>query len=236
MQRAYYQLAKPGIVYGNAFTTLAAFLFASRWHFSLLLLAAVIVGMVLVIASACVFNNYLDRDIDQKMARTKNRPLVSGAVSLWGALGYAAVLSAAGFTLLYLCVNALTALVALAGFLIYVCLYTPLKRVSSTALYVGAVAGAMPMVAGYTAVVDKVDLTALALFAFMFVWQLPHFIAIAAYRFDEYAAAGVPLTLSCAPTPRRKRLARRIFFGSLWVLVAGSIFIALLPLLPYTQV
>jgi heme o synthase len=230
MLRDYYQLAKPGIVYGNLLTTLAAFLFASKWHFLTLPFLAVVLGMALVIASACVCNNYLDRDIDAKMARTKKRPLVSGAISPHAALAYAAALAIVGFTLLYICVNALTALVALAGFIIYVCVYTPLKPQSSVALYVGAVAGAAPVVAGYTAAAGKLDLTAFFLFAFLFIWQLPHFWAIAVYRYDEYAAAGVPLSVR-KPSNKKKRLARSVFFASLMVLVAFCLFIALLPLL-----
>src|ERR1700690_3354562 len=111
MLKKYYQLAKPGIVYGNVFTTIAAFLFASRWHFTLLLFAATVIGIALVIASACVFNNYRDRDIDRKMIRTKDRALVSGAISVKSALAYGAVLGCCGAVLLLVCVNILTAAV-----------------------------------------------------------------------------------------------------------------------------
>lgn len=230
MFKDYYQLTKPGIVYGNLLTTLAAFLFASKWEFSTGLFLATMVGMALVIASACVFNNYFDRSIDAKMSRTKARPLVAGAVSPRAAFWYAMALAFVGFALLYICVNILTALVALAGFIIYVCIYTPLKPLNSLALYVGAVAGAAPVVAGYTAVADKLDLTAFFLFAFLFLWQLPHFWAISVYRYDEYAAAGVPLSVR-KPSNKKKRLARSIFFASLIVLVLFCLFIALLPLL-----
>src|ERR1700677_2937261 len=98
--KAYYELAKPGIVYGNAFTTLAAFLFASRWHFSLSLLSGTLFGIALVVGSACVFNNYLDRAIDLKMSRTKERALVTGAIGTLGALLYGSVLGFLGSALL----------------------------------------------------------------------------------------------------------------------------------------
>jgi protoheme IX farnesyltransferase len=187
------------------------------------------IGVALVIASACVFNNYFDRDIDAKMTRTKDRPSVSGTVSPRAALIYGAVLGLAGFVLLYIYVNALTTYLILVGFFVYVFWYTPLKPCSASAVYVGAVAGAAPIVAGYTAVTDRIDWVALFLFLFLFVWQLPHFFAIAAYRYDEYAAAGVPLLVR-HPTARHKRLGRQIFFGSLVVLVVFCIVLALQPL------
>jgi protoheme IX farnesyltransferase len=98
MIKTYYRLTKPGIVYGNVFTTLAAYLFASRWHVVPLLFFATLIGLGLVIASACVFNNYLDRDIDRKMARTKDRTLVTGGVSPHNALAYGTLLGLIGFS------------------------------------------------------------------------------------------------------------------------------------------
>lgn len=231
MFKTYYQLAKPGIVYGNVFTALAAFLFASRWSFGWGLFIATMAGIGLVIASACVFNNYLDREMDKKMERTKTRALASGTISATAALAYASALGIVGFVLLFAFVNILTGAVALVGFIVYVCAYTPLKRRTSLALYVGAVAGAMPILAGYTAVTDRLDSTAVWLFVFLFLWQLPHFIAIAVYRFDEYGAAGVPLVVRKIPTEGRKRVARKLFLLSLIVLVAFCIALALWPLL-----
>lgn len=226
----YYQLIKPGIVYGNVITVLAAFLFASRWEFSAALFFATMIGMAFVVASACVFNNYFDRGIDSKMMRTKKRALAMGIISPCAALVYASALGIVGSVLLWFAVNPLTALVALLGWLIYVCAYTPLKPISPRALYVGAVAGAMPIVAGYTAVTDKLDLTVFLLFAFMFLWQLPHFIAIAMYRYDEYAAAGIPLVVG-KPTGKQKRIARLVFFFSLAVLLIFCVALSLLGLL-----
>jgi protoheme IX farnesyltransferase len=231
MLKAYYQLTKPGIVYGNVFTTLCAFLFTSRWMFSWQLFFATMIGVALVIASACVFNNYFDRDIDSKMTRTKSRPLVSGSISPRAALVYGVVLAVIGFVLLYIYVNVLTTLVILAGFVVYVFWYTPLKHHSGLAVYVGAIAGAMPIVAGYTAVTASLDLTALLLFTFLFIWQLPHFFAIAAYRYDEYATAGVPLLVK-HPTDKQKKLGRKVFLTSLIVLVFFCVVLAFWPLLP----
>jgi heme o synthase len=193
MIKTYYQLAKPGIVYGNTFTALAAFLFASGWHIYLPLFLAAIVGVALVIASACVFNNYLDRSIDRKMARTQNRALAAGTISTSSALVYASALGVIGFGLLGFFVNALTAFVALAGFIFYVWIYGAAKRTTSWSTVVGSVSGAMPITVGYTAVVGRLDLGALLLFLILVLWQMPHFYAIAIYRLDEYKAALLPV-------------------------------------------
>jgi len=193
MFKKYYALVKPGIVYGNAFTTFAAFLFASRWHFAPFLLIATLLGISFVIASACVFNNFLDRDIDRKMARTKDRALASGAIPVWSALLYGTVLGICGLVLLHFYVNNLTALIAFLGFVFYVIIYGWAKRASHWGTVVGSISGSVPIVVGYTAVTDKLDMTALILFLILALWQMPHFYAIAIYRFDEYAAAGIPV-------------------------------------------
>jgi protoheme IX farnesyltransferase len=193
MLKNYYDLTKPGIVYGNVFTTLAAFLFASRWHFGWGLFFATMIGIACVIASACVFNNYIDRDIDEKMQRTKDRALVSGAISSPSALRFGIILALLGFIFLLIFVNTLTAFAALIGFLVYVFAYTFSKRVTPWATEIGSIAGAMPIVVGYTAVTDRLDAAALILFLALAFWQMPHFYAIALFRREEYAAAGVPV-------------------------------------------
>lgn len=231
MVKEFYRLAKPGIVYGNIFVALAAFLYASRWQFAASNFFATMIGLELVIASACVFNNYLDRDIDKKMERTKTRALASGKISNQSAFIYATALGLVGISLLYFYVNVLTASIALIGFILYVCVYTPLKHRMSLAFYVGAVAGAVPPVVGYTAVTNHFDFTALFLFLFLFIWQIPHFLAIAIYRFDEYKSAGVPLLVKKQPTENQKKWGRKIFLASLVVLVASSILLAFVPLL-----
>jgi protoheme IX farnesyltransferase len=196
MIKDYYKLAKPGIVYGNVFTTIAAFLFACGAHysrFSLSLFLAAVFGIALVIASACVFNNYIDRDIDRKMKRTSNRALVTGKISVRNALTYGTVLGLLGLVLLLVCANLLTACIALFGFFSYVVLYGIAKRRSYWGALVGSIPGAVPIVVGYTAVANQLDVTALILFFVLVFWQMPHFYAIAIYRLDEYKEAGIPV-------------------------------------------
>lgn len=193
MWRAYYKLTKPGIVYGNLFTVLAGFLFASRLHIDPVLLISVLAGMALVIASACVFNNVIDRDIDATMERTKDRPLVTGQISVSDALAYALALGFYGTAILCLGTNVLTAGIALVGFICYVGLYTYAKRITRTHTLIGSIPGAVPILTGYVAYTNRIDAAGIILFFILILWQIPHFYAIALYRLDEYKAAGIPL-------------------------------------------
>jgi protoheme IX farnesyltransferase len=189
----YYNLTKPGIVYGNLLTALAGFLLACRWHINLSLLIATIFGIAFVIASACVCNNYIDRDIDSKMKRTKKRALVSGTIKGSNALIYAAVLGAVGFFLLAIRTNKITYLLGLIGFVDYVIVYTLSKRRFSQGTLLGSISGAIPPAAGYTAVIGHFNFEALILFLILVLWQMPHFYCIAIYRYEDYKIAGIPV-------------------------------------------
>jgi protoheme IX farnesyltransferase len=195
MFKKYYALTKPGIIYGNVLTTTAGFLLAAALadEYSLGVLLAVLAGTALVIASGCVFNNYIDRGIDAKMLRTQKRALVTHAVSGRQALLYASALGVLGFGILASLTNLTTVIIGLIGFLDYVVLYSYFKRHSVYGTLVGSISGATPIVAGYTAVAGTFDEAALALFLMMAVWQMPHFYAIAIYRGGDYAAAGLPV-------------------------------------------
>lgn len=224
--RTYYELAKPRMVYANVVVAAAAFIYASHGAASWTVGALALLGLGLVIASACTFNNYMDREMDAKMERTKCRALPSGKLSGTHALVMGALLLVAGVMLL--AATTLAALVvALAGWVTYVFLYTPLKPHSPHALFVGALAGAVPPVVGYAAVAGTLDSTALALFLFLFVWQLPHFVAISIYRGEEYAAADVPMYFTGTHTARQKKLARLVFYISLVVLLAWCVLLVL---------
>lgn len=195
MLKEYYRLTKPGIIYGNIVNTSAGFAFASvlAWAFDAWLLLAVLAGVALVIASGCVFNNYIDRGIDKHMVRTKRRALVKGRVSGRSALTYGALLGIAGFTVLALWTNWLTVLIGAIGYVDYIVLYGYAKRKSWLGTLVGSISGAMPPVAGYCAVTGHFDTAALLLFLILATWQMPHFYAIAMYRQKDYAAAGIPV-------------------------------------------
>lgn len=191
--RAYLQLTKPGIIRGNLMTALAGFLFASNGQISLRLLLATMAGIGLVIAGACIFNNLIDRDVDKKMQRTKVRGLVTGQVSVTWARLLGTVVTFGGFSLLWVYTNQLTVLLGGTAFVIYVGLYGLLKRRTPWATVVGSVAGALPITAGYTAVTGQLNTAAGILFACLFLWQMPHFYAIAIFRRDDYRSAGLPV-------------------------------------------
>lgn len=188
------QITKPGIIFGNVLSVAGGFFLASKGHIDFGLFLAAMIGTSLVVASGCVFNNCIDRDIDLKMERTRNRAMVQGLVSLKLALFYATLLGVAGLVLLYTKANPLSALFALIGFVIYVVLYSLyLKRKSVHGTLVGSLSGAMPPVIGYCAVSNSFDLAALTLLVMFSLWQMPHSYAIAIFRFNDYLAAKIPV-------------------------------------------
>ena len=193
MFKAYYQLTKPGIIYGNLITAAAGFLFACQWNIDFGLLLATLAGVTLVIASACVFNNYIDRDIDKLMSRTHERALATGKVPPRSALVYATTLGVIGFLALGLFVNIRVVLLGLIAIFVYVVLYGVTKRRSVHGTLVGSFAGAIPPVAGYVAVTNRFDTASLLLFIILVCWQMPHFYAIAIYRFNDYKNAKLPV-------------------------------------------
>lgn len=198
----------------NVMVAAATYVFASPEVFDWETFAIMASGLAFVIASACVFNNVADRKLDTHMERTKNRALATGKVSPLQGVVYAFALLVLGVALL-MQVHLLALVAAMVGFFVYVFLYTPLKPKSGYALYVGAVAGATPPLVGYAAAAHALDIYAWALFAILFLWQVPHFLAIARYRFDEYAAGGVPLLIKESPSGEARKKARKIFHYSL---------------------
>lgn len=190
----YIQLTKPGIVGGNAITVVAGFLLASKGQTDWFFLLTTLAGISFVVASGCVFNNYIDRDIDALMNRTKKRALVEGRISPRSALVYATALGFLGSSVLFFYTNFLTVSVALFGLFVYVVVYSMwLKRTSVHGTLVGSVAGAVPPVAGYLAVSNSIDLSAVILFLILVLWQMVHSYAIAIYRLEDYTNAKIPV-------------------------------------------
>lgn len=193
MLKKYYRLTKPGIIYGNLLSTVGAFFFASNGQNNLTILVSLIIGTSLIIGSACVFNNYIDRDIDSKMKRTKDRALVNGDIPDINALIFGGILAILGFLTLFILINPTTLLVGFTGFVWYVFIYTYSKRSTSLSTLIGTVSGATPPVAGYVAVTNRLDLASFILFMSLVFWQMPHFYAISIYRLKEYMQADIPL-------------------------------------------
>lgn len=191
--RAYYQLTKPGIIRGNAYAATAGFFLALDTQVYFMLYFYMIVGISMIIGSACVVNNYIDLEIDSKMKRTKKRALVTGSIDAKSALYFAGVIGVVGMMLIGLGANILTALIALTGFIFYVVVYAVAKRRTKYGTVVGSISGAIPPVVGYCAVSNRLDLGALLFFLILVVWQMPHFYAIAMYRIEDYKAARLPV-------------------------------------------
>lgn len=154
-----------------------------------------LLGTALIVAGANALNMWIERESDGRMERTRERPLAAGRISPSVGLGFGLALSLLAVPLLSLS-NFKVALLGVGAWFVYVAIYTPLKRFSAWALPVGAVAGAMPPLMGWTAATGGLDAGGLYLFAVLFFWQLPHFMAIALFRADEYAAAGLVVARS----------------------------------------
>jgi protoheme IX farnesyltransferase len=194
--KTYYSLTKPRVLYGNVITAVAGFLLAAGYfgRFDVGLFVATLVGMTLVIASACALNNVFDRDIDKVMKRTRDRAVASGKIAVANATIFSLVLGILGIAVLAIRTNWYVVGVGIFGFVVYVWLYGAFsKRRSIHGTLVGSISGAMPILAGYVAVADRFDSAALLVFLMLFFWQFPEFYSIAIYRRREYQAAGVPV-------------------------------------------
>lgn len=187
-------LTKPRLLRLNMFAALGGFWVASKWDLDYILMIWMLIGSTLTMASATVVNNYWDRELDQKMERTRNRTLPMGRMKPGAVLTYGLVMGAAGIAVLFLLVHPITGLLGLLGWFVYIVIYTMwLKRSSTWSTSIGGISGAMPPVIGYCAVTGEVDAGAWILFALLFLWQPAHFWSLAIRRVEEYREAGFPL-------------------------------------------
>jgi heme o synthase len=192
--RTYIALTKPRIIELLLVTTVPTMVLAQRGIPSVWLMVATVVGGTLAAGGANVINQYIDRDIDDVMRRTRHRPLPAQAVTPPRALAFGIGLSIFSFAWLTLTVNLLAALLAASAIAFYVFVYTLwLKRSSPQNIVIGGAAGCVPVLVGWAAVTGTVDVPALVLFAIVFYWTPPHFWALALRFKGDYAAAGVPM-------------------------------------------
>ena len=192
--RDYFEITKPNVVYLIVFTAIVGTLLASPGWPPLGPLVWGNLGIALAAACAAAVNHVLDQSIDEKMARTRNRPLPKGRITTARALTFAGVLGAASMLILWLLVNPLTAVLTFFSLIGYAVIYTAwLKRATSQNIVIGGAAGAAPPVLGWAAVTNSIDPNALLLFLIIFVWTPPHFWALAIARKDDYARAGIPM-------------------------------------------
>ncbi len=198
--RQYYELTKPGISQMVAMTTLTGYYLAiptdlmsyitssGAWLHAV----STLVGTLAISSGSCVVNHIMERDVDARMKRTASRPIPAGIISTTQATVFASVLTIVGAALLAT-TNMLTFALAIATWLFYVLVYTPMKQRSSLAVIIGGIPGALPFAGGWTAVRGTMDPMAIALFAILFFWQLPHFYALSWMYRNDYRAGGVVL-------------------------------------------
>ena len=191
---SYVALTKPRIIVLLLITAFAAMLVAANGVVSPWIIVFTLAGGAASAGAANAINQVLDRDIDAVMARTRRRPIPSGAVAPPFALAFAILLGATAFVELAVLVNLTSAVLALAALFFYVFIYTVwLKRSTPQNIVIGGAAGAMPPLVGWAAATGRVELPALILFLIIFLWTPPHFWALALYRRDDYARAHVPM-------------------------------------------
>jgi protoheme IX farnesyltransferase len=184
-------LVKFGIVFGNLIPVIAGFVLARGE--SVILLLHVILWTSLVISSGCVINNYIDRDIDPIMERTKNRVLAKGEIPANVALVFGVLLGIVGLFGAYIFLNILAFTLLAFGLFSYVVLYTILaKRNSMYGVHIGSISGAMPPLIGFVSVSGSIELSGLLFFFMLVVWQMPHSFAIEIFRFNDYKNAKIP--------------------------------------------
>lgn len=198
--KAYYELTKPGITKMVVMSASAGYYLAIpesvTSYFSsaqnIFFAALAVFGTTLVSSGSCALNHYIERDVDTSMKRTQRRPIPSGKILPAEALIFGVFLSTLGLLMLAF-VNIPTLVLAAITLVSYIAVYTPLKRVSSLSTLVGAVPGALPAMGGWVAVTATLDVQSWILFLILFLWQIPHFLALSWMYRDDYAAGGFPM-------------------------------------------
>jgi protoheme IX farnesyltransferase len=190
---AYVELTKPRIAFMLVLTSAAGFYLGSFEGFNFTLFANAMIGIGLLAFGVATLNQYIERQTDALMDRTARRPLPSKIVSPIEALVFGIVQCAVAELYLLFLVNGLTAALGLVVIVGYVLLYTPLKTRTSASTAIGALPGAMPPLMGWTSAADSINLGAWTLFALLFLWQFPHFLAIASMYKEQYAKAGIKM-------------------------------------------
>jgi protoheme IX farnesyltransferase len=224
MIKNYFFVAKPGIIFGNLISAAGGFFLASKGQVDIPVLLLTIIGISLVVASGCVFNNCIDRKIDRKMRRTCDRVLAKGLMSPGVAVFYASLLVIVGTMLLWTIANMLSVAIVLVGFTIYVCVYSMYaKRCSTYGMLIGSLAGAAPPLAGYCAISNRFDVGALILLSIFVLWQMPHAYAIAIFRFNDYAAAAIPVL----PVKEGILIAKKHIIGYILAFMAAVLMLTL---------
>lgn len=225
--RDYYTLTKPEVNLLILMTTSAGYYLAARGPLRIAGLLNTLLGTLLVASGTATLNQWMERVWDGKMRRTASRPLPSGRLTSREAFGFGVALSVAGGLYLLLTVNALAALLAVSTLLSYLLVYTPLKRKTPLCTLLGAFPGAMPTLIGWAGASAAIDRQAWLLFAILFLWQFPHFLAIALMYRDDYSRAGYHMLPAFDRDARFTRIeivafTLMLIFTTMLTLVGGS--------------
>lgn len=209
--RAYYELTKPGIAFFVMLTAGVSYWVGARGAIAAIPLIHTLLGTVVATAGALALNQYIEREVDSRMKRTRNRPLPSKRLRPAEGLIFGLLLVAGGCAHLWATVGLLPAALTLASAGAYNLVYTPLKSRSYVATFAGAFPGAMPALIGWSAATGQVTLGAFVLFAIAFLWQLPHVLALSWLLREDYARAGF---LLAPPDPEGRLIGRQMVLNS----------------------
>ena len=233
----YAMLAKFRLSFLVVFSAVIGYLFASPIGLSVTHIFLLAIGGMLVTSASNAINQIIERDIDKLMTRTQNRPLPTDRMNLTEAIFAAGAMGISGILILTYFFNPIAGVLSAISLLSYAFVYTPLKRVSSIAVFVGAIPGALPPMIGYVCATGEIDFVAVILFSTQFLWQFPHFWSIAWIQFDDYKKAGIMLLPSASGKTRMSAIQNVIYCVVLLVVsmipyffnmvnLIGTIFIA----------
>ncbi|WP_394332574.1 heme o synthase [Flavobacterium urocaniciphilum] len=221
------EITKAGLAISVVFSSVVGYLlgFSEKYPFNFVTLLMLVIGGYCMVGASNIFNQIIERDLDAKMDRTKNRPLPSGRISVNNALVLGFVLTFVGLLVLYF-INPKTAMFGAISIFMYVSLYTPLKTLTPLSVFVGAFPGAIPFMLGWVAATGGFGIEAGTLFLIQFFWQFPHFWAIGWFLYDDYEKAGFFML----PTGKRdNKTAVQIILYTFWLIIAS-----VLPVLGFT--
>lgn len=191
--KAYFELLKPRLSFLVAFSCAFGYSLATKGSIDLLTITMLTLGGFLLSGASVCINQIIEKDLDGIMTRTMHRPLPTGRVSLQEATWFALLCTALSVFILWMYTNPLTVILSIISMLLYSFLYTPLKRVGPIAVFVGAIPGALPPLLGWVAATGTISYEAMVIFGIQFIWQFPHFWAIAWVADDDYKKAGFKL-------------------------------------------
>ncbi len=191
--KAYYELLKPRLSMLVAFSCAFGYGLASKGSIDWVVLSMLVIGAFLLSGASVCINQIIERDLDKIMSRTQSRPIPTGRISVNEAIIFSVVCLILSISILWVFTNQLTVVLSLVSMVLYSFIYTPLKRVGPIAVFVGAIPGALPPLLGWIAMTGGITYEAMIIFGIQFIWQFPHFWAIAWVADDDYKKAGFKL-------------------------------------------